>query len=341
MVGEENEKEPKPITLIEMTEIEFIDVINTEEDRVEDSSNSTRSVLENIYTNFIRTEQELCICTGVNSFQIFESIVNRFVSSTKHFMNIYLTDADCVIMALMKLKQNITVELLSVMFRCPNVKILSFLLRQTFSVLTDCLSWDVYWLDRDDIRKALPSCFLNELSSVRAIFYSIEIEIPNTQNDHNDVINKCKFLISVTPSGIVTFVSPGYCGGISDKSIFIAQQLYSKFDSEIDAIMFKNEFDTTADPEFNENMIKVLSDYTINEFFSDEFEQSEIRNSDYISKAKKYNDYVIERIKSFEILKQRLEPYCLTQIDKLLFLICAISNLNLREVKTETLILNM
>lgn len=334
----EPEKEQKKLSLVEMTEIEFIDIMDAEVGE----SRSTRSELENIYPCFIRTEQELCICTGLNSFEILDNIVERFVSSSKHFVNIYLTDADCVVMALIKLKQNVTIELLSVIFRYSRVRVLSFIIRQTFKVLSDCLSRDVYWLDRTDIRMTLPSCFQNQLSSVRAILYGIGIEISSTQSDDTSVINKCKFLIALAPSGIVSYVSPGYYGEITEKDIFNAQQLHLKFDCEIDSIMFEKEFD--ADPEFDaENKIKVISDYIPKKVDLDSDEDSELEmvKCDYISRARKHNDYVVDQIKLFEILKQKLDPYLLTEIDHLLVVICAISNLNLREVKTEMFTQNM
>ena len=89
------------------------------------------------------------------------------------------------------------------------------------------LSWLIQWPSRNEIRKTLPTCFQKNYSKVRCIIDCSEvfIEPPSSLEVQaacwSDYKHHCtfKFLIGITPNGLISFISECYGGRASDKFI--------------------------------------------------------------------------------------------------------------------------
>ena len=100
----------------------------------------------------------------------------------------------------------------------------------------DLLSEFIIWPDCDKIREQLPMAFRARYSDVQCIIdaFEIQIEKPSdpliqalTWSDYKKA-NTIKYLISITPDGLVNFVSEGFGGRISDLELVLASGFLDK-----------------------------------------------------------------------------------------------------------------
>nr|XP_018906657.1 PREDICTED: uncharacterized protein LOC109036751 [Bemisia tabaci] len=85
----------------------------------------------------------------------------------------------------------------------------------------------IFWPNRELIQKNVPPAFFSKYSKVESIIDCFEIQIQKpsdaekqaaTWSSYKDC-NTVKYLISMTPDGLVNFVSRGYTGRVSDLAI--------------------------------------------------------------------------------------------------------------------------
>ncbi len=98
--------------------------------------------------------------------------------------------------------------------------------------MSDHLAELIVWPNRNSIRKALPISFRKSKTfrDIQSVIDCLEIEMEKpgsvllqalTWSSYKNT-NTIKFLISVTPNGIITYISIGYSGRITDEAITIA-----------------------------------------------------------------------------------------------------------------------
>lgn len=97
----------------------------------------------------------------------------------------------------------------------------------TLDVMYVRLSPLIFWPSKQQIQVSLPMCFRDNFNSCTSIIDCFEIFIEKPKNfraraqtysqykHHNTV----KYLISITPKGVISFVSKGWDGRTSDKHI--------------------------------------------------------------------------------------------------------------------------
>ena len=100
------------------------------------------------------------------------------------------------------------------------------------------LSWLIIWPSKEQTRKTLPKCFKKYYSKVRCIIDCSEvfIETPSSLELQatcwSDYKHHCtfKFLIVITPNGLISFVSDCYGGRASDKFIVMDSKFMNHLD---------------------------------------------------------------------------------------------------------------
>ena len=94
-------------------------------------------------------------------------------------------------------------------------------------VIADALSDFIVWPKEEVIRKHLPLAFKARFSSVTCLIDCLEIEIekPSAALDQSltwssyKACNTLKYLISITPNGLINFISDGFGGRASDMAV--------------------------------------------------------------------------------------------------------------------------
>lgn len=152
-------------------------------------------------------------------------------------------------MVFVKLKTNLTFVCISSIFRVSESSVTRYF-TATLPIIAAALQKAVYFPTSKEIRQNLPKCFKPNFCDVRAILDCTEVPIqkPKCTNcviatySHYKGTNTVKFLVCITPAGLISFISEGYFGKSSDKFIFNDENLIEEFDSNIDAIMVDKGF---------------------------------------------------------------------------------------------------
>ena len=93
----------------------------------------------------------------------------------------------------------------------------------------------IKWPSREALQKTMPFCFqLHYSLKVVAIIDCFELFIEKPSNllaksctwSQYKHYNKAKYLISITPQGVISFVSKGWDGWVSDRHITAGEQLF-------------------------------------------------------------------------------------------------------------------
>ncbi|KAJ8682174.1 hypothetical protein QAD02_017966 [Eretmocerus hayati] len=128
-----------------------------------------------------------------------------------------------------------------------------------------------------------------------------------------------KLLRRMDPSGVITYLSPAYGGQISDKETFKQNGLSGKLDPTLDAIMVDIELECLA------SHTQLIIPPKLSKKTRFTFEGSIQTNE--IAAARVHVEKVIQRMKLWEILKDKITLTTVTYIDDIVKVIFALVNL--------------
>ena len=312
--------------------------------------NSTRS------TNFtwrkIKSDQKMNFYTGISTIELFQaifSLLKPFVPNikywqgpkrtqshkfTRHTRNIKfkkLTQRDEFLLTLMRLRLNILNEDLADRFGISSalcsrtcttwIKIISKILGKALIV----------WLPRESIRDNLPQSFKKAgYHNCRVIIDCTEvfIERPKSLNlqyatwseykHHNTV----KFLVGITPSGFISFLSDCYGGKRTDKFITKDSGFYENLERD-DQIMADRGF------QIKEELLHYFCCLVVppGARAKSQMTEDECKRTKEVANLRIHVERAINRIKYFRILKSVLPITMLQHIDDIVRSCAALCNL--------------
>ena len=176
---------------------------------------------------FRGNDEKVKFYTGLPSF-VCLMIVFEFVSSDISVTGrSVLTKFQQVVMTLMRLRLNLSVQDLSYRFSVSTSTV-SRIFCNVIDVMYVRLRKLVRWIDKEEIVKTMPMCFRVSFGTrVVAVIDCFEVFIDRPSNlqaraetwsnyKHHNTI---KFLIGITPQGVINFISKAWGGRTSDKYI--------------------------------------------------------------------------------------------------------------------------
>lgn len=131
-----------------------------------------------------------------------------------------------------------------------------------------------------------------------------------------------KFLIGITPAGLISFVSKAYSGKASDKQIFNDENVLSLLEPFMDELIVDKGFNIQQ--ECLDNGIRLHIPPFLRA--AQHTEKDAVLNES-IAKARIHVERAIQRIKLFGIFQSAIDASVLGLIDHIMKVVCAIVNL--------------
>ncbi|XP_014238335.1 uncharacterized protein LOC106660038 [Trichogramma pretiosum] len=154
------------------------------------------------FMEFLTSEKKLSAATGIENFDIFNTI------------------------------QNLCYSFLAIIFNSVSEQRCQRIFTETLVTLSKVLKGCIRWPSRDEIRKNIPLCF-EDFEDTRIVLDYTEIFIQNPKEICCQIIAysyykgnvTLKFMTGVTPAGDISFISKVYGGRTSDSKIFEQSEL--------------------------------------------------------------------------------------------------------------------
>ena len=176
----------------------------------------SRQVLEN-------DEKQVKFYTGLPSFAVLKAVFDLAIKGLPASFCTGCDIFDQFLMTLMKLRLNVADQDLAYRF-LVNQSTVSRCITKWLDVLYVKLSPLIYWPDRDQLLKTMPTCFRKNFRKCAIIIDCFEVfmERPTSLTARAQTWsnykkhNTCKFLIGITPQGSIAFILKGWGGRVSD-----------------------------------------------------------------------------------------------------------------------------
>ena len=192
----------------------------------------------------------------------------------------------------------------------------------------------VAWLPREAIRDNLPDCFKKlGHSKCRVILDCAEVFIERPKGLDNQAAtwsdykhhNTIKFLVGISPSGYITFLSDCYGGRASDKFITSDSNFYDLIERD-DEIMADRGFQIREDLLLRYCSLSIPPGARV----KSQFTKKETETTKEVANLRIHVERAINRIKTFRILKSVIPITLLHNIDDIVLSCAALCNLKPR-----------
>ena len=174
---------------------------------------------------FENQDEKVKTMTGIPSYAKLQVVLTFIVSFLQ--TGTHLSPFQQLLLTLMRLKMNISLSLLSCLFRI-SVPTASRTFRNTIEVIhARLVPALVFWPNREELQLSMPMVFRQVFRRCACIIdcFEIFIERPSNLRARAQTYSKykhhhtMKYLIGITPQGTVSFISKGWGGRTSDKHL--------------------------------------------------------------------------------------------------------------------------
>ena len=275
--------------------------------------------------------------TRLPSYAVFTSLLNLLLSVMSKDANHGLHPRDQFLLVLMKLRLALANDDLAYRFGITRNRV-SQLFHEWVNVMSREFKQLIVWPDRQVIRETLPQCFKSHYPRATCIIDCSEVFIERATSlsarsetySHYKSQNTAKFLVAISPTGAIIFVSKCWGGRASDKLItsksgFLDHLMHG------DLILADRGFDITEDLALQGSTL-AIPPFTKGK---KQLSQREVETARELSRVRIHVERAIGRIKHYRILQHRF-PISLIKtngetgfatIDKVLIVCAALSNL--------------
>lgn len=208
-----------------------LEAVQEENCRLKDELKKSRFGFDSI------SHTALCFFTGLRSVGVFLWLLAILKTSTTIRLRGGLTWENHLLIVLMKVRLGLLNKDIAYRFAVPFTTV-SRILREWIPLLSATLKPLIVWPSKDKVRSKLPRVFKPKYKNCRCIIDCTEIFIQRTFNlqarseswSNYKHQNTMKYLIAITPTGSISFLSDGWGGRASDKLITIDSGFLRKVD---------------------------------------------------------------------------------------------------------------
>ncbi|XP_028291655.1 uncharacterized protein LOC114454923 isoform X2 [Gouania willdenowi] len=179
--------------------------------------------------NSLRNDAEkVKFYTGLPNYFVLETVMWLLVPHMDGMKNIKLSKFQQLLLTLMRLRLDLRNQDLAYRFGVKVGTVTKTVHRMVNIMSSTLVPTAVFWPSRAELRKNLPAALCNSHPDCVVIIdcFSVPFEEPLSRNNQlqqsfhpGTTHNVLKYLIGVAPQGVVTFVSRGVLGNVSDKSL--------------------------------------------------------------------------------------------------------------------------
>lgn len=175
----------------------------------------------------VEDESALTSLAGVACFPLFYNMADLYteIRSLQQRRGFCISNEDAVLLTLMKLYHNLTFSLLAVMFGVHRTTA-SDIFKTSVQVLAAVLGRAVFWPEKEVVVQSLTKHF-SEFRNCRMVLDCTEIPLQRPKDMESQLLtysrykgmHTAKVLVCETPGGLISYISPAYCGRASDTFI--------------------------------------------------------------------------------------------------------------------------
>ncbi|XP_037523930.1 uncharacterized protein LOC119401307 [Rhipicephalus sanguineus] len=242
-----------------------------------------------------------------------------------------------LLLCLMKMKHGLTFSALGVLFGIHRTSA-----SRIFYAILDVLyvstqGW-IKWFSRDVVQATMPPSFRLNYTNCRVIVdcSEVRIEKPGKVADRVNCWSNyksdftLKFLVGITPSGYITYISDVFGGRSSDTYILANSGLINLLEPG-DMVMADKGFPHVKCDLESKDVTLVMPPFAK---ANQQFTKAEMQETYKVASHRIHVERCIQRIKSFAILNERLTPELKCHIDKIVHLCSVLANLQGPVIKT-------
>ncbi|XP_015120767.1 uncharacterized protein LOC107043698 [Diachasma alloeum] len=281
------------------------------------------------FTSCIITDRHLNVICGIRKHAILTKIVSLVSELYPESRTRKMSLKDRVILTIMKLKLDLTFSALSIMFRCVEESICRYIFHDTLRKLAQILRCVIRWVPKDEIQRNIPQCFEYFKDTVVIVDCTeFKIQRPKRLQCRIKLYSQyksnftAKFMTGITPGGMLTFLSKGYGGRASDKTIFEQSNIINFLEKD-DAVMTDKGF------QIEEICMKRGVKLYIPPFLKKkkQFSPEEATYNRFIAAAPVHVERMNQRIREFGILQNQIPWNLGSRIDDIVIVCAGLANL--------------
>lgn len=279
--------------------------------------------------DFIVSPAALTSLTGLNSIELLNQIIAtvQLIYSDKRLHKLQIKAR--IVLLFVKLKWNLSYSILGILFGITPTLCQTYIV-EMIRIVGVALKPAIIFPSKEEIYQNLPICF-EKFQDVQIILDCTEIftQIPKCLccrirfYSHYKGAQTVKFMVGVSPAGLITFVSAGYGGRASDKLIFESSGLINLLE-EGSGIMVDKGF--LIDDICLTHNVKMYRPPFLRG--KKQLDEGEVELNSQIAAARVHIERVNQRLKIFKILSGKLTWNLVPYIDDIFLIISAVTNLS-------------
>ncbi|XP_040077267.1 uncharacterized protein LOC115333191 [Ixodes scapularis] len=274
----------------------------------------------------VRQEEAKLASLSATSFSLFALLLSLLPDAARRQNEISAENR--LLLFLIKLKHNVPFSCLGVLFNVHRTTAARMFKMTLEALCARTKDW-IWWPSRAAIQATMPASFrvLYPFCRVTIDCTEMRVEMPPSVEEQNLWYSQykgyftVKYLIGISPSGLVTFLSNGYGGRTSDAAITIESAFLRKLQPN-DIVLADKGFPGIVTGVGAQNATLVMPPFASGV----QFTEVEVNSTYETASVRIHVERVIQRVKIYSIT-QRVSHHLIPHLDNVMHILCVLTNL--------------
>lgn len=251
--------------------------------------------------------------------------------------NCTLSKENMLLLFLMKMKLGITFAAIGVIFECHRTTVSASFKFILYHLYEKTKEW-IFWPQKSTIQRTMPNSFKKHFENCSCIIDCTEVSCERPRSVRQRILMfshyknafTIKFLVAITPSGFICFISKCYGGRATDSYITVNSGLLYHI-QEGDVVMCDKGFPQIKTCLNEKNAVIIMPPFAFNPQFSPE----EVQTTYDIASVRIHVERAIQRMKMYKILSNKITIDLLPHIDHIVHIVGVLANFGPPIIKTD------